>query len=123
MTAGKIYIWELMLIYSSPVGAGTPDFKVDFSGPATMFGNYSFPLYIGLLGQLNSVVGQSALTSVSALGTDTIPHALWFQGQASSTGGGTGSSGFVVRWAQNTSSSDLTRRHAGSVLRWRQLSV
>jgi hypothetical protein len=122
MTANKLYMWEAFIVYSSPVGGGTPDFKFDFSGPATLTGNYSALNFVTTTDALNTGPGQGALSTASSRGTATTPRLDYTRGWAYSTAGGSGSSGFQYRWAQNTSNANATRRHAGSVLRYRQLT-
>ncbi len=121
MTAGSVYEWELKLKYSSPVGAGTPDMKFDFTGPATLTGNKAVINYIDSADGLTGSIGQGSLAATGIIGTAAVGRYCYVRGWAASTAGGVGSSGFIFRWSQNTSNVNPTRRHAGSMLRWRKI--
>lgn len=123
MLANKLYTFELYLLYSSPAGAGTPDIKWNFAGPATLTGQLVVAPYVSISDSFTSGIGQGALTLGQTNGTATTPRYLKAWGWAYSTGGGSGSSGFQFQWSQNTSGLNPTRRLAGSVLRYRQMSL
>jgi hypothetical protein len=122
MVAGAIYDFEALVAYSSPAGGGTPDFKFAFNGPATLTGVYTVEGYLSTADAIAGGPGSGGLTTASALGTATTPRLATIRGWASSTAGGTGTSGFILQWAQNTSSGNATRRLSGSVLRYRRIN-
>lgn len=121
MVANALYEFELSLAYSSPAGAGTPDLKYNFNGPATLTGQWTLLAYVSSTDTLNAGLGQNTLTSTQALGTAATPRVALIKGWALSTAGGTGSSGFVFQWSQNSSGVNATRRLAGSILAYRRL--
>jgi hypothetical protein len=124
MVAGKLYIWDTYLIYSSPVGAGTPDIKIGVAGPAAL--TYGYEVH----GEGSVTTGDVAASIVNRFsgagqvdtsGTAVTPRSEHWAGWAYSTGGGVGASGFRIQWAQNTSNANPTRRLAGSVMRYRKM--
>jgi len=124
MVANKLYLFEIYIIYSSPAGSTTPDFKWQFTIPATATGQYTLDSsYLSLSdasGTAQSGVGPNA---TNAVGTAATPRLVTCHGWMYSTAGGSGNAGFLLQWAQNTSNSNATRRHAGSILRYKQMST
>ncbi len=121
MAAGSVYEWEATLMYNSPVGGGTPDFKIAFNGPATLTGQLSLEYYVSTTDTLTGTLGQAALTTAQNFGTATGARLAKITGWCSSTAGGSGSSGFALQWAQVTSGVNPTRRLAGSNFRYRKI--
>lgn len=121
VTANKIYAFEAYILYSSPVGGGTPDLKFTFNAPATVQGQYFVDNYITTTDTQGSYAMIAAGTT-GAVGTATVPRMFRAIGWISSTAGGSGSSGFQFQWSQNTSSVNATTRLAGSILRYRQIT-
>jgi hypothetical protein len=119
MAAGGFYFFEAFLMISSPAGGATPDFKLTLTGPATLSGWY-VGSFAGASGGANGAAFNT-FGGTEAVGTQTTMQGCRIHGCASSTGGGTGASGFRLQWAQNTSNASATRRHSGSVLRYRRL--
>jgi hypothetical protein len=121
MAANVLYEYEAFVVYGSPAGGGTPDFKYQFNGPATFTGASYDPLAaIGLTGGAPGVVNRVGPVAVS-IGTATTPQAVRIMGWGYSTTGGTDAGGLILQWAQVTSSGNATRRYAGSVLRYRAM--
>jgi hypothetical protein len=124
MVANKLYAFEAHIIYNSPAGGTTPDFKFAFAGPATLTGARVLQAsYLSLSDANGTAQNGIALTTTDAVGTATTARHIKLDGWAFSTGGGVGASGLIFQWAQNTSGVNPTVRLAGSVLRWRQLSA
>lgn len=111
--SGQLYEIEAAIIYSSPVGGGTPDIKYCFGEDTTVRGM----LLISSLSTTDAAqsVSQTAVSNgANTAGTATAKRLLFGRGMAIGNGGT-----FAFRWAQNTSGSNATRVHAGSVLRYR----
>lgn len=121
MTANKAYAFEAYILYSSPVGGATPDFKIAFTGPATLSGQYFVEYYITNTDAIGAYAAIAA-GSPGTLGTSTSPRLAKITGWMSSTAGGTGSSGFQFQWAQSVSNANNVTRLAGSILRYRQIT-
>jgi hypothetical protein len=123
MAANTMYEFEAVIMYSSPAGAGTPDIKFAFTGPATLTGStVQFANCITTTdAQAGAQPGLSLGTNMT-VGTAATPRLTVIRGWAYSTTGGSGSSGLIFQWAQNTSNGNATIRLAGSVLRWRVVS-
>lgn len=120
MAANGVYEFEAIIAYSSPAGAGTPDFKYTFNGPATLTGGY-VGVHVLSTADAQGGYGSAALGTASTLGTAATPRLFRVFGWGSSTGGGVGASGLILQWAQNTSGVNATRRHAGSLLQYRRI--
>jgi hypothetical protein len=123
LTAAKLYAFDLDLVYSSPVGAGTPDLKFAFAGPATLTGQWSIDMWLTTADAAGTISQSTALTTTGTIGTAATPRMAHIIGWCYSTGGGSGSSGLILQWSQNTSGANATRRHAGSTLRYRQVQA
>lgn len=122
MVAAAYYEFELYIEYDSPVGGGTPDFKYQLDCPATC--NISFTAF-------NFITTSETQTNISAVtngataataGTSTTARIYAIRGWATSSAGGSGASGFLLSWSQNTSGANATRVLAGSFLQYRRLS-
>jgi hypothetical protein len=123
MTANTMYQFEYAIYYSSPAGAGTPDLKMAWNGPATLTGAYMYDsCFLTTADGQGTAQAGLALTTTGSLGTSATPRIVQGRGWCYSTAGGSGSSGFILQWAQVTSGGNATRRLAGSILRWRVIS-
>jgi len=108
------YEFEMILIVSSPVGGATPDWKGDFGEDGT-FRGYMFTPAAASGSLIYTVVSiQQGQTWAIGTGTQAYPHIIRGSFWA---GGGTAR----LRWAQNTSSGNLTRVHQGSLLRYKRI--
>lgn len=122
MAANTMYQFEAYIVYGSPAGGGTPDLKYAFTGPATLTGLYvTLNVFDATDTSTNIAGARPTLGTTTALGTSATPRMANISGWAYSTTGGSGSSGLIFQWAQNTSNVNATRRYAGSVLRYRAL--
>lgn len=111
--SGGVYQWELMLIYASPAGAGTPDIKVAVGEAG--YGPYRA---IGI-STSETLLRSGALSDGSqtlSFGTAAANRIALFDGGFVSSG-----ATFNTNWAQATSDSNATIVRAGSVLRYRRL--
>jgi hypothetical protein len=123
MTANKLYLFEAVILYSSPVGGGTPDFKFTINGPATLTGQWTIEsTYISTTDGSGTAQASVGLATTNAIGTNATPRLVHARGWGYSTGGGSGTAGLMFQWAQNSSGVNATRRLAGSCLRIRQMS-
>ena len=116
-SSGSVYSVEMVLLYASPVGGGTPDMKVS----AGESGGQAAVLSDGHLTASNTASGPGHLlydlTLPIDLGTATTKRmSVWWGMHVG--GGGT----FKVQWAQSTSSGNATTVYAGSYLRYRQIA-
>lgn len=113
--SGGLYEFEAFIGYISPVGAGTPDFKITFGEDGTARGNITS---IGF-SSADAAQTTSGLTNTAAssnFGTATTLRGVRVFGQALSNGGI-----FGLYWSQATSGgSDVTVK-AGSVFRYRRI--
>jgi hypothetical protein len=112
---GAVYEIEMVLVYGSPAGGGTPDLKIAFGEDATDRGavhgtGFSSTSTISTAG----VLANTGTTSV--WGTDTANRGLLVRGAFVGAGGT-----FHVLWAQNTSGVNATIMRAGSLLRFRRI--
>lgn len=123
LVANALYWFESQMIYSSPLGGGTPDIKFLGAGPTGFTGQVCFPTYISTGDLFNSGIGQALITAGTAqFGTATIPRVFYAFGWVSATASGSGlGGGFRVQWAQNVSNNSQSRRHAGTKLRYRRI--
>jgi hypothetical protein len=119
-TSGAIYEIEAVLVYGSPVGAGTPDVKFAFGEDSTATrGTMSL---IASLGTAEANQGTTITpiatnqTGVFGAGTAATNRAQVVKGFHIGAGGT-----FRVLWAQNTSDANATIVRAGSVLRYRRI--
>jgi hypothetical protein len=113
--SGAVYEIEMVLIYGSPAGSGTPDIKMTYAEDATDRGavlaiGYSAGNIVQTQGQLTTNVQNTSW------GTATGNRTIALRG-AHVGGGGT----FHVMWAQQTSSVNATIMRAGSLLRYRRI--
>jgi hypothetical protein len=113
--SGGLYDIELYLIYASPAGAGTPDFKVALGEDATTRGVAQFVSLSAADGANTNVFGMNQTGNTTA-GTAAANRAIklwgWYVGN-----GGT----FRLLWAQGTSDVSPTILRAGSLLRYRRI--
>jgi hypothetical protein len=112
---GAVYELEMVLVYGSPAGGGTPDLKISFGEDATDRGavqgtGFSSTSTISTAG----VLANTGTTSV--WGTDTANRGLLVRGAFVGAGGT-----FHVLWAQNTSGVNPTIMRAGSLVRYRRI--
>lgn len=114
--AGTPYEIELLAVYASPGGAGTPDIKCELSEDATARGS---TMWVGL----STADAAQTLTTTDVggqaaqFGTAAAKRVL--RGLAHHVGGG---GTFKFRWAQNTSNAQPTIVYTGSVLRYRAIT-
>ncbi len=114
--SGAAYEMEVVLIYASPAGGGTPDIKMDLGEDGTARGD---ALGLGI-GSTEATASGSILTNQSS----TVLHGTAATNRVMKYfvtyvgGGGT----FRVRWAQGTSSVNATIVRAGSLIRYRVLA-
>lgn len=116
-TAGTPYEVELLAVYASPAGAGTPDIKTELSEDATARGSV---MWVGLsttdAAQTLSTTDVGGVTA--SFGTAAAKRVL--RGLAHHVGAG---GLFKFRWAQNTTTgASPTVVYTGSVLRYRALT-
>lgn len=114
--SGKSYQIEVVVIYASPAGAGTPDIKMVFGEDTTARG------VISGMGQTTTDVATlgTALqngTSNFAFGTAATDRVIYFFGHYVGAGGT-----WRMQWAQQTSNANPVIVRAGSLLRYRQLN-
>lgn len=122
VTAGAYYEIVGTLLYSSPAGGGTPDMKVTFNGPATFAGLFSMDNYITTGEAVTADSGAvSPPSGTHGLGTATAARVSTLRAWVTSSSSGSGSSGAIFQWAQNTSNMNPTRRLAGSFLCYQQV--
>jgi len=115
LTSGKVYEFEALIIYASPVGGGTPDIKITFGEDTTPRGDWHY------LGETTTgaVAHGGTLTendNAAAFGTKTNKWCVKVTGFHISNGGA-----FGLYWAQNTSNGNDTTVYAGSRLRYKQV--
>lgn len=115
--SGTAYEIELLAIYSSPSGSGTPDIKCELSEDVTARGS---TMWVGL----STADAAQTLTTTdvggatATFGTAVAKRVL--RGLAHHVGNG---GLFKFRWAQNTATGGKpTIVHAGSVLRYRPIT-
>lgn len=115
-TSGKVFEIEGILIYGSPVGAGTPDLKIAAGEDTTIRGELAF--FGPSAGDTASALGLSTnASSTIGLGTAAIDRAVKFVGTHLGNGGT-----FQIQWAQNTSNANAVTVRAGSILRYRVIN-
>lgn len=113
--SGGYYIWEAYLIISSPVGGTTPDIKMAWGEDNTFRGWWTIQS-ANSAGTAATQNGSVQLNQTVAAATDTQAYVHLIRGGLWG-GGGT----FKLQWAQNTSGSNATRVHNGSLLRYLRL--
>jgi hypothetical protein len=109
------YEIEMVVIYSSPVGAGVPDLKMDFGEDATVRGGMVITGYTSTEIYQTTVVTTNQ--SATAVGTAATLRSLVIKGTHVGNGGV-----FRFRWAQSTSNANNVTVFAGSVLRYRAIT-
>lgn len=114
-TSGKIYMFEAVIVYASPAGAGTPDFRAGFGEDATttrglMQGQY-FTAADATIASANFATDQAANF---VCGTAAANRALRVIGWHAGNGGT-----FRLKWSQNSSNVNATIVRAGSYLRYK----
>ena len=115
-TSGAVYEIEVMLVYASPAGGGTPELKVGFGEDSTARGVFGYPGGIWATND-SAVQGTTILANQTAtVATGTATGNRGFKALGVYTGGG---GTFRVQWAQNVSGVNATVVRAGSVLRYR----
>lgn len=113
--SGAVYEIELLLIYVSPSGGATPDFKFTFGEDSTARGTASFQGITNADAANNSPILCNQ-TAVFAAGTaTTIRTAKVFVNYVGN--GGT----FRMLWAQNTSNANDLTLKAGSYMRYKRV--
>lgn len=113
---GGAYEWELLLVYGSPVGGGTPDIKIALGEDAiTVRGGYSAVGAVQTADTGGNLPAADNQGSVS-LGTATTNRLAKVQGTHVGAGGT-----FTFLWAQVSSNAGATIVRAGSVLRYRRI--
>jgi hypothetical protein len=114
--SGVTYEIEMVIIYSSPLGAGTPDFKFDVSEDATARGGIFWEYW-----DINDSWGTSTRSTIA--GQTTTPGTAAIKRACTGYGHHVGGGGILkFRWAQNVSGANPTIVHAGSVLRYRAIT-
>jgi hypothetical protein len=116
-SVGIAYEVELLVIYASPVGAGTPDLKIELSEDTTPRGS---TIWVGL----------SATDAAQSLTTTDIGGASATFGTAAAKricrglAHHVGNGGLLkLRWAQNTTTAGSpTTVYTGSILRYRTIT-
>jgi hypothetical protein len=112
---GAVYEIEMVLIYGSPAGGGTPEIKLAYAEDGTARGTMHSVGYSTADGAQS--LGQLVMTtSTTAWGTATGNRPIAVRG-AHVGGGGT----FHVMWAQSASGVNPTIMRAGSLLRYRRI--
>lgn len=115
--AGAVYEVEILLVYVSAVGAGTPDLKFDLGEDSAARGVF-FP--VGGFSTADAALATGLLanqTATVSLGTSAFDRAALYKGQYAPAGGGI----FRVRWAQDTSNANATTMRVGSLIRYRRI--
>jgi hypothetical protein len=118
-TSGGIYEFELVLIYASPAGGGTPDIRFGLGEDATtgrgLFSTIANLTTADAPTSTQRHTDQGSGTTTSA-GTGTADRVMVCKGGHRGNGGT-----FRLVWAQNTSDANATIVRAGSVLRYRRI--
>lgn len=113
--SGAQYQVEIVLVYGSPAGAGTPDLKVVVGEDSTARGVVSQQGY-SPTDVATFATGAANQTTSFLFGTAAADRVGLLFGTY------TGAAGtFRVQWAQNTSGANATIVRAGSVLRYRRI--
>lgn len=112
-TNNVIYFIELYLIYASPAGGGTPDFRYRIGEDATSRGIFHNTQYTGSDSNQDNSTHADQATTVSC-GTATTKRVAVSSGAYIGAGGT-----FRVIWAQVTTDANPTRLYTGSFLRYR----
>jgi len=115
--AGTPYEIEILILYASPAGSGTPDIKCELSEDTTPRGS---TMWVGLsTADAAQTLTTTDVGGVSAtFGTATVKRVV--RGLAHHVGNG---GIFKFRWAQNTKTAGSpTLVYAGSVLRYRAIT-
>ncbi len=114
---GAVYEVQILMVYVSPVGAGTPDMKVAVGEDSVVRGAFNClgSLTTADAAQANNLNSQQNATPL-AFGTAATNRIAFLQGTHNGAGGT-----FSVLWAQNTSGTNATTVKAGSLLRYRRI--
>lgn len=116
--SGAIYLVEVYLIYGSPAGGGTPDFKYTVGEDGTSRGVLQLISYYSTTNTASSDGAiQSLLGAGTPAGTDTADRMVYLSGWHRGNGGN-----FKLQWAQNTSNANATIVRAGSQIRYERLN-
>lgn len=115
-TANHVYEVEVIAIFASPLGGGTPDIRIAIGEDATLRGSFSA---MGLSGgnAANTNVLGADQTSVVQWGTATTKRIGRIIGSYAGNG-----SPFQVLWSQVVSGANPTTMYAGSILRYRDVT-
>lgn len=113
--SGGQYEIEIVLVFGSPAGGGTPDLKVDVGEDATARGSFA-SVASNPTGSVAQTLGFSNQTNAFTFGTDVTDRIAMISGCHYAAGGT-----FRVRWAQNTSHGNATIVRAGSLIRYRRI--
>ena len=114
-TNGAIYEVEIIPIYASPLGAGTPDFRFGFCEDGTNRGQV-FGFSLNVSDTVATFTIGASTASLAAAGTAAAQRS--FKIWANYVGGGGTAS---LQWAQQTSNTNPTTLYTGSVLRYRRI--
>lgn len=112
-TSSTMFEVEIVVIYASPAGGGTPDIKFGFGEDATARG----AVQGSGVSTADAGASQNTLTNQAANvvnGTAAINRVIVYKGSHAGAGGV-----FRLLWAQNTSGLNATIVRAGSELRYR----
>jgi len=114
--AGTMYVIEIYIIYASPVGGGVPDIKIVVGEDGTpsrgMMQANGFSTADNA--QSSNLLANNG--SLTAFGGAAAKRMILGRGAFLGNGGT-----MKFRWCQNTTSTDVTRVYAGSVLRYRAI--
>lgn len=108
-----IYEVEGVLIYNSPAGGGTPDFKIAFGEDATARGQIN-TIGVNAADAASGATLLSNQTAAASHGTNAGLRAVTYNGWIVGNGGT-----FRLLWSQNTSNGNATIVRTGSVMRYR----
>lgn len=111
--SGALYEVELVIIYGSPAGGGTPDLKAAL-GYASNWGVFQYGGWAANDTLVNTVFNSNASQN-PIFGTAAADRVGFIRGVMPGLG-----STFRFLWAQNSSDSNATIVRAGSVLRYRR---
>lgn len=112
---GAQYLVELLIVYGSPVGGGTPDMNVGIGEDGTARGAF----YVNCYDTSNVIALVAAVANqgnVAGFGTATTDRLATIRGTYTG-GGGT----FRFKWSQTTSGVNPTIVRAGSLLRYKRI--
>jgi len=115
-TSGTMYQFELVIVFASPAGGGTPDLAFNLGEDGTSRGVWG-AAYLNTSNTL--IYGGPFATSTgsnASAGTATTKRAIAITGTHLGNGGT-----FRLNWSQFSSNSNATTVYAGSYLRYRSV--